>query len=692
MPAPGIEQCIIPIWQTDSSMAQQVRHTPRDKEGLWVTLTSQHSITAFVWAVWLSLLILDLVVLVRFGRNIPLTEDWWLVPPLTGNEPDLLSWLWAQNNEHRIPFPRLILLGLLKLTGGDWRIGMLFNIILLAGLAAAFIVVARRLRSGRSSFADTLFPITLLSLGNWENLYWSWQLTQVLPVALVCALLLVIVTIEEKLRSASMIAGGVILVLLPLCGANGLLWLPLNLVFFGYYGFRSWQDAPRGSRPRRSALFLLGAAALALVFSILYLADYQQPAWVPPNPGILPSLYASLQFLALGIGPAARTAWIPAIAISLLILIPTIFILARAAYRFLGSSEEIRAAGLLAYLSNGLLFALAMGYGRAGVIPQFGGWPLRYGHFVAPILFAAYFGWVLYLPTRFARAAGTVLAFSLLILLPLNSLHGYEWHYFNSAEDARLLAEIEAGTPMETIADRYLTTLSPWAEQEELTTYLYWLDEAGLPPFGDPHPALVTQEIRYHQPAATAVELVWGVDGWNWIDEELRPLGTVIQQGNMQTPMKREGSSHSARLQVPPGTTIDYGFLFTLAADDGTSEKMWEGDGDKDFHMRVAENGGIDIRSDLMFDKSNRLIPEESQSLVEQRFIYDGPNIGEVALLWGIDGWQLLARVRGFGRIANKRWARTHTDDASGRRPFRRQYTSARAERTRLWFSGFDHQ
>src|SRR5262249_20683835 len=137
-------------------------------------------------------LLVVLLCIAKYGRNVPLAEDWLLVAPLTGYEPNLTAWLWAQNNEHRVPMPRLMLLALLKVTGGDFRAGMVFNALALGALAAAMIQVARCVRSGRISYTDAFFPVVLLHMGNWPNLVWSWQLGFVVATILVCALLLII--------------------------------------------------------------------------------------------------------------------------------------------------------------------------------------------------------------------------------------------------------------------------------------------------------------------------------------------------------------------------------------------------------------------------------------------------------------------------------------------------------------------
>jgi hypothetical protein len=59
----------------------------------------------FAWLVVGAMAAFMLVCIATAGRNIPLAEDWNLVPAYYGLEPDLGSWLWAQNNEHRLPLP-----------------------------------------------------------------------------------------------------------------------------------------------------------------------------------------------------------------------------------------------------------------------------------------------------------------------------------------------------------------------------------------------------------------------------------------------------------------------------------------------------------------------------------------------------------------------------------------------------------
>ena len=113
-----------------------------------------------VWLLWALTLTSLLGAIARDGRNVPFEEDWLLVGPMTGHEPNLPAWLWSQNSEHRLPLPRLVNLAILRTTG-DFRWTMVFDTLAVGAVAAAMILLARRLRGGRTSLADAFFPLLL---------------------------------------------------------------------------------------------------------------------------------------------------------------------------------------------------------------------------------------------------------------------------------------------------------------------------------------------------------------------------------------------------------------------------------------------------------------------------------------------------------------------------------------------------
>jgi hypothetical protein len=71
---------------------------------------------------------------------------------------------------------------------------------------------------------------------------------------------------------------------------------------------------------------------------------------------------------------------------------------------------------------------------------------------------------------------------------------------------------------------------------------------------------LVIQEIRYHMPEAGEVFLVWGINGWTVVPEEIRLAGTVVKNDVIHTPMVHEGDTFVIKVHVPSGATLNYGF------------------------------------------------------------------------------------------------------------------------------------
>jgi hypothetical protein len=117
-----------------------------------------------VSATWLVMISAAVVLVVRYGVDVPLWDDFALVPVLTGEKPLTVGWLWAQHNESRIALSKLVLLGAYRLSGFDFRAGMFLNVVALGVLAYSLIRVARELR-GASSYSDAFFPIVLLNWG-----------------------------------------------------------------------------------------------------------------------------------------------------------------------------------------------------------------------------------------------------------------------------------------------------------------------------------------------------------------------------------------------------------------------------------------------------------------------------------------------------------------------------------------------
>lgn len=258
-----------------------------------------------VAAVWLAMLVGEFTLIHLYGRNVPYQDDWELVPELTGQNPVTLKWLFAQHNEHRIPLPRLLLLGLFKISGLDFRAGMYFNALALGLLALAMMAALRSVR-GRSGYFDAFFPLMLMGWGHWQNLLWSWQIQYVCSTVLAGIILLVMVVRGNRLTSAAALTAGVCLLALPLCGANGVALVPVLALWLGWCGVRAWRTDPAG---QTLGALMIAFAALALVGVALYWVGYQPVERVIRRETDV-RLASALAFVGLGFGSSTAPGWL----------------------------------------------------------------------------------------------------------------------------------------------------------------------------------------------------------------------------------------------------------------------------------------------------------------------------------------------------------------------------------------------
>jgi hypothetical protein len=437
----------------------------------------------FVLTIFAFMMGFALLNIAKYGRNIPLAEDWALVDPLTGNEPNFAEWLWVQNNEHRIPVPKLLLLALLKITHGDFRAGMYFNTIILGLLSIFMILVARQLRQGSTGFADAFFPIALLNLGNWENLAWSWQLGFVLPTVLSCAALLLILMNPSLSTITIAVVAGACVVLLPLCGANGLLYTPFFALWLFYCGILNLRLKPKFSRHRLISAVLIISASTAIVLTCLYFVGYESPPWYPHSPNIWATIVTAAKFQALGLGPAVKKFWNLSIIMVTGFLLLTAFIATLGIFRNKGLDRN-RALGVFLFLGTTSAFALAMGWGRAAIAPT-SGLPMRYVLLAVPAFCASYFIWELYGPTKLRSIAQISLLLGCLTLLPFNTKAGFEWRDWYASGMNNVERDILSGTPPSILAERHKSFLVHWWSNKRLNSAMNMLHKAKIGPFSN---------------------------------------------------------------------------------------------------------------------------------------------------------------------------------------------------------------
>ncbi len=406
-----------------------------------------------VWTLWAFMSVAALLFVARFGCSIPYWDDWDMVPVIAGDQSVDAHWLWSEHNGHRIPLPRLLLLGLYKLTGADFRAEMYFNVLLLSATAFMFIRVAKRQR-GRISFTDAFFPLVLLHWGHYENLLWSWQVSFVLPVCIVCILLVLIVQDGIHLSLGKTALVGICLVLLPLCGMPGLLYVPALALWLASAGVFS-PPAEGGSRKKYRLLVIWSSVLAALFVTAIYFRNYQGVTGHLSVFHPRSSMITALQFLTGSFGPAAQVYWpLWGVAIVGLLGLMTVALISTFVRR--SATERGRAGGLLCFMIAIAGLAGSVGLGRRGY-----GFANRYCLLAVPALCGVYYAMGVCKWRNAGRGVQIALCALAVFFSPMNLQEGLAYGTSLHGRLQAFVVDLSAGKPIPELLARHASSLCP---------------------------------------------------------------------------------------------------------------------------------------------------------------------------------------------------------------------------------------
>jgi hypothetical protein len=396
------------------------------------------------------MLVPGLVYVSRYALTNPYVDEWAFVPVLFGERP-AGPWLWELHNEHRFPLPRVIYLGLFRLTG-DLRLGCFVSLLGISLVAAGLMRLARAVR-GRAHLADAAFPLLLMHTGQGENLYMGYQMVFMLTAALAAGLLAVIVRTGDGSWYRGGIQATVLGWLLLMCGAAGLAYGAAAAAWVAVL-------AVRGGMAGWQRIVLASLAALTPLYIAVYFDGYVRPSHHPPSAGLDESVRVGLQAQAMALGPAATGLWR---AIGVAILLVGAAVAAQLAARL--RPDGPRAVGLLLFLGAAAAVAFGIGWGRSGFLDDMG-FAWRYGWITAPAVWAGYFTWLLwggrvsvYGPLAvFAAAVG---------MAPINSVSGFR-DAENKVRPAERAweADVRAGVPAGRLVETHFGEYGPAARAE----------------------------------------------------------------------------------------------------------------------------------------------------------------------------------------------------------------------------------
>lgn len=229
----------------------------------------------FIYLLW---------VVCRYSVEVPYADQWELVPVLEKSYRGELSFgdLWSQHNEHRIFFPRLIMLALAHAT--HWRIGweLLVNIVLALGFMAVLIWQIRR--TARTLDIDELrwaLPagsLLVFSVSQYQNWLWGWQIQVFLSLLAVTGGIVLLA--NGRFTWVKFVAAAMLGFMASHSFANGILFWPVGLVVLLRSSLGSAGSA--GERPTGIFRWPHVAPVLLWIFLALltlgsFLLHYEKP-------------------------------------------------------------------------------------------------------------------------------------------------------------------------------------------------------------------------------------------------------------------------------------------------------------------------------------------------------------------------------------------------------------------------------
>lgn len=292
-----------------------------------------------------------------YGFRFPYYDQWELVPLLVNQpqQPLTFTELFAQHNEHRPLFPRLIWLNLARLTNWDISYELALNIIL--GVLIFTILLFQLKKTAKALALHNFYLLTplismmIFSLSQWENWAWGWQISLLLSILSSVFGLFALTNFPSSIKwfIASLLMG----IVAVFSFASGISYLVTGLLVMAIY--------PR-NKNHKLKIKLLIWITLGTILITLYFLNFHRPDHHPPYSSLQTAKDFLVYFLvylgtplAAFIGPLALI-----LGISCLIL---------ALYLPITLVKFIKFEALLPYISLSIfsiINALITGFGRVG--------------------------------------------------------------------------------------------------------------------------------------------------------------------------------------------------------------------------------------------------------------------------------------------------------------------------------------
>jgi hypothetical protein len=464
----------------------------------------------FVLGVWLILTVVALGFVTFYGNRTPRWEDWFLVPAVTGAQKVDLSWLWQDIQGHRVPILKLVLIACYSLFGFNSKPILYLNVLLFSALSLGLLWAIRQAR-GRCQYADAIFPIVLLNLGQTEAFSWGQTFVYVVTTCLETFLLILIVTHRGALNRSRIFLAGATLVVLPLIFGGGVIFAGLMVPWLLYQGWLVTGTLDPSRRHIRAIALALASITVMIIglYFVGYRAFNDAPADEYVKPGLVAYALTALKYLASGFGGGAHLPWwqVPAFLVAVILSTTSIcLILVLTRCRLTG---DPRAVGLAFYMVSCLGVAWVVGMGRC----TWGNTVLdsRYAATAVVGLIGCYFVWELHGP-RSVVPLGRMLLFTAAAgFLSANLQQGIRQGVTQRDAERAFLRDLQAGQSIPELISHH--SLVTYYHHVRLEGYLRQLRDAGVAPY-DRLPPDRPLRVRTLDPSsAVAHDIEWDGDG-----------------------------------------------------------------------------------------------------------------------------------------------------------------------------------
>lgn len=316
-----------------------------------------------------------IALLLRYHLNAPYLDQWDLVPLLDKMYQGTLGLadVWAQHNEHRLVFPKLIMLGLARLTQWDIRWELATTFLLACGL---YLILVRHMTVTAKSVGGTawawlcvMLSLMVFSMSQWQNWFLGWQLQELLNVLAATVGFILLARPPTPARFTAAVALGIIA---TFSFANGLAYWPIGLIV-GAESVRPLlagnpKSAPLCSPSKTRWGYIVLWVIVSCAVTILYFQGYKTPSHHPSPMLVLEHPLAYVKYVLVYLGSPiinySVTGAAVAGAVGLVILVVTAI-----ALTYPPRSPRMQGEATIAYLAMAayaIAAAAVTGIGRVG--------------------------------------------------------------------------------------------------------------------------------------------------------------------------------------------------------------------------------------------------------------------------------------------------------------------------------------